>query len=133
MKKVGAGITIVLALTLATQMTLAQQGTGAPGAPGANKQEMAAKLEQISQTLQLTPQQKQEILPILKQEIPQLQAVKNNASLGPLQKAMQLKQISTATDAKVMPILNPEQQQKWQAMREQERQQMIQKREGGAQ
>ncbi|MBV8571842.1 MAG: hypothetical protein JO319_14585, partial [Acidobacteriaceae bacterium] len=69
------------------------------------------------------------ILPILKQEIPQVEAVKNNTSLPPMQKAMQLKQISTATDAKITPILNPEQQQKWQMMREQERQQMIQKLE----
>lgn len=98
-------------------------------AGGPNKQEIAAKLEQMSQALQLTPQQKQQILPILKEEAPQLQAIKNNTSLGPLQKAMQLKQVSTSMDSKIMPILNAEQQQKFQAMREQERQQMVQKLE----
>lgn len=119
-----AGITLVLGLMLTMQSVPAQQG---PGSAGANKQEMAAKLEHISQVLQLTPTQKQQMIPILKQEVPKLEAVKGNTSLGPLQKAMQLKQISTDTDSKVMPILNPQQQQKWQAMREQERQQMLQK------
>ncbi|MBV8069527.1 MAG: hypothetical protein JO270_06445 [Acidobacteriaceae bacterium] len=125
MKTFSASIVMLLAFALAPQSSFAQQAAGA----GPSKQEMAAKLEKISAALQLTPQQKKQILPILKQEIPQVEAVKNNTSLPPMQKAMQLKQISTATDAKITPILNPEQQQKWQIMREQERQQMIQKLE----
>jgi hypothetical protein len=124
--KLRIGLLIVM-LALGVQVLVAQQGMGAPGAPGPNQQEAAAKLEQISQALQLTPQQKMQLAPILKQEIPQLEQVKNNPSLPPLQKAEQLKQISSASDAKIMPILNPEQQQKFQAIREQERQQMIQK------
>ena len=94
-----------------------------------NKAEIAAKLEKISQTLQLSPAQKQQMLPILKEEAPKLQAVKGNTSLGPMQKAMQLREIGQATDAKVQPILSPEQYQKWQAMRQQEREQMMQKLE----
>jgi len=125
MKTFSASIFMLLTFALAPQSSFAQQAAG----PGPSKQEIAAKLEKISSALQLTPQQKKQILPILKQEIPQVEAVKNNTSLPPMQKAMQLKQISTATDAKITPILNPEQQQKWQMMREQERQQMIQKLE----
>ena len=133
MKNFKVGIGLLTALLLTAQFAVSQQGMGGPGGAGPNKQEIAAKIEQVSQALQLTPQQKQQIAPILKAEIPQLQQIKNNTSLGPLQKGMQLKQISQATDAKIMPILNPEQQQKFQAMREQERQQMVQKLEGGAQ
>jgi len=125
MKHVKTMIMMFLAATLAAQLAVAQ---AAPGA-GPNEQEVAAKIEQISQALQLTPQQKQQIAPILKAEIPQLQAIKSNTSMGKLQKLEQLKQISSATDAKIMPILNPEQQQKFQAIREQERQQMMQKLE----
>ena len=121
--KLKAIVIAILATTLATQLTVAQ----ASGGP--NKQEVAAKLEQMSQALQLTPQQKLQIAPILKQEAPQLEAIKSNTSLGPLQNAEQLKQVSSSIDAKIMPILNPEQQQKFQVMREQERQQMIQKLE----
>ena len=124
-----ADYTSILLLAASLGQSLYAQ---APGA-GPNKQELEAKLAQMSQALQLTPQQKTQIAPILKQEMPQLQQVKANASLGPLQKAEQLKQISTTTDSKIMPILNPEQQQKYQAMREQERQQMIEKLRSGAQ
>ena len=129
MKQVKLVTMMVSGILLVAPLALAQQGMAAPGSAGPNKQEMAQKLEHISQELQLTPQQKRQMIPILKQEVPQLEAVKSNTTLGALQKAMQLKQISTATDAKVMPILSPQQQQKWQAMREQERQQMIQKLE----
>ncbi len=104
-------------------------GQGAMAGEG-NAKEVAAKLQKISAALQLTPQQKQQIKPILMEEAPQLQAVKANTSLGPLQKAMQLRQIGESVDAKVQPILTPEQWQKWQAMRSQERQQMIQKMQG---
>ena len=94
-----------------------------------NKAEIAAKLEKMSAALQLSPAQKQQILPILKEEAPKVKAIKENTSLGPLQKGMQLRQISEATDAKLKPILSPEQYEKLQAMRAQERQQMMQKME----
>jgi Spy/CpxP family protein refolding chaperone len=129
MKKFRMGTILAFAVVLSGQLMVAQQGMAGPGGASPDKQEMLAKLQHISQELQLTPQQKQQIFPILKQEVPKLEEVKGNTSLGPLQKAMQLKQISNATDLKIMPILNPQQQQKYQAMREQERQQMIQKLE----
>lgn len=97
-------------------------------APG-DKSQALAKLEQMSKALQLTPEQKQQILPILKEEAPKLEAVRSNSSLGPLQKAMQLKQVSNDTDAKLKPILTPDQFQKLQQIHEQERQQMMQKME----
>ena len=129
MKNYRKGAILALAVGLTAQIMVAQQGMGASGGAGPNKEEMMAKLQHMSQELQLTPQQKQQIFPILKQEAPKLEEIKSNTSLGPMQKAMQLKQISNATDSKIMPILNPQQQQKYQAMREQERQQMIQKME----
>ena len=115
------------ASVLVAQDTMSQGTMGSAGGP--NKAEIAAKLEKISQTLQLSPAQKQQLLPILKEEAPKIQAIKSNTSLGPMQKAMQLRQIGEATDAKVQPILSPEQYQKWQAMRQQEREQMMQKME----
>jgi len=99
------------------------------GSTQPNKAEVMAKLENISKELNLSPQQKQQMLPILKEEAPKIQAIKSNTSLGPMQKAMQLREIGQATDAKVQPILSPEQYQKWQAMRQQEREQMMQKME----
>lgn len=129
MKRRRISILLAMIALLVPLVASAQNVGGAGSAEGANKQEIAAKLEKISAALQLTPQQKQQLLPILKEEAPQLEAVKNNASLGPLQKAMQLKQIGQATDTKVQPILTAEQWQKWQVMRAQEREQMMQKME----
>ena len=131
MKKHGMKMLIALLALLAAQMVFAQDTMGNMGgsAGGANKQEVMAKLEKISANLQLTPAQKKQMMPILMQEAPKLQAVKSDTSLGPLQKAMKLKEIGSDTDSKVMPILTPQQQQKWQAMQAEERQQMMQKME----
>jgi hypothetical protein len=130
-KKHGMKMLVALFALLAAQMVFAQDSMSNMGGAmgGANKQEVMAKLDKISANLQLTPAQKKQMLPILMQEAPKLQAVKGDTALGPLQKAMKLKEIGSDTDSKVMPILNPEQQQKWQAMRAQERQQMMQKME----
>jgi predicted transcriptional regulator len=86
-----------------------------------------ATLNQFSIELGLTEQQKQQIVPFLADELKQLGALKKNTSLKPLEKIEQLKQIGSAIDAKITPILNPEQQKKFQAMREQMRRDMIEK------
>ena len=119
-------ITVMMILAMATPMhpALAQQG---PGGQGPNKEEVVAKLEKIAAELQLSPQQKMQMLPILKDEALKLKALKENTSLGPIEKLMQLKQINSETDVKVMPILDPIQQQKWQALRQQQRQELMRK------
>jgi Spy/CpxP family protein refolding chaperone len=86
-------------------------------APRSSAQGKAAKLEQISQYLNLTPQQKAKILPILADEVPKVQAIKNNSSFGRIQKMQQIKAIHQQTDPQMKAILSPEQYQKLQAMR----------------
>jgi Spy/CpxP family protein refolding chaperone len=115
----------VLALQLFAQFAIAQE----PSSP--DKQEAMQKLEKMSAELQLTPQQKKQMLPIMMEEAKKMKAVKANTSLGPLEKIMQLKQIGTEMDAKVKPILNPEQYQKFEQIRAQEREEMIQKMRSG--
>ncbi|HVN32034.1 MAG TPA: DUF3604 domain-containing protein, partial [Thermoanaerobaculaceae bacterium] len=88
---------------------------------------LAALLNQLSIELGLTEEQKQQILPFLKQEVTQLEALKKNTSLSGLKKVEQLKQIGGAIDAKVSPLLNAEQQKKFQAMREEARRKLIEK------
>jgi hypothetical protein len=116
---------MMLTLSLAAQNSMGGQGMGQEG----DKAEVMQKLEKMSAALQLTPQQKQQVRPILMEEAPKLKALKENTSLGPLQKAMQMHQIADATDAKLKPILNPQQYQTWEQMRAHERQQMMQKME----
>jgi hypothetical protein len=112
-------------------LSLASLGAWGQAAAGqgdsAKKQEMMAKLEKMSAELQLTPDQKKQMLPILMEEAPKMKAAKEDTSLGPIQKMMKLRQIGTDTDTKVKPILTPAQWEKWEAMRNQERQEMIEK------
>ena len=86
---------------------------------------LTAMMNQFSIELGLTEQQRQQIVPFLKQEVPQLEALKKNTSLTALQKVEQLKQISSAVDVKITPLLDPAQQQKFQAMREENRRRLI--------
>jgi len=119
---------LVLAIAICSPIVFAQDNVsqGTMGNQG-NKSEIAAKLEKMAAALQLTPEQKQQIKPILVDEVPKLKALKADTSIPPMQKAMKLRQISEDTDAKLQPILTPEQNQTWQQMRAQERQQMMQK------
>jgi hypothetical protein len=117
---------VVCASALSAQDSMGQMASQGMSAQG-NMGEAAAKLEKMSTALQLTPAQKQQIAPILMEEAPKMKALKSDTSLGPMQKAMKMHQIADATDAKLKPILNPEQYEKWQQMRAQEREQMMQK------
>ena len=111
-------------------LQLAQFGY-AQTAPSPEKQEAIAKLEKMSSELQLTPQQKKQMLPIMMEEAKKLKAIKSDTSLGGMQKLMQMKQVGTDMDSKVQPILSPEQYQKFQQMRAQEREEMMQKMRSG--
>jgi hypothetical protein len=86
---------------------------------------LTAMSNQFSIELGLTEPQKAQILPILKDELTKLTALKKDASLGALKKVARLREIGTSFDAKISPLLNAEQQQKFQALREQMRRRMI--------
>ena len=88
-------------------------------APASSAQGKTAKLEAISQQLNLTPQQKAKILPILADEGPKVQNIKNNNSLTRMQKMQQIKAIHQQTDPQMKAILSPAQYQKLQAIRQQ--------------
>ena len=88
---------------------------------------LTAMINQFSIELGLTEQQKQQVVPILKEATPQLEALKKNTSLKPLQKIEQLKQIADSVDSKITPLLNSDQQQKFQAIRDEHRRQLIEK------
>jgi Protein of unknown function (DUF3604) len=88
---------------------------------------LTAMINQFSIELRLTQQQKQQIVPILKQAAPQLEALKKNTALKPLQKIEHLKQIAESVDSKLTPLLNSDQQQKFQAIRDEHRRELIEK------
>ena len=91
---------------------------------------VTAALNQFSIELGLTEEQRRQIFPIIQQELPKLKELKKNTSLKPVQKLEQLKQISDEIDSKVSPMLDQQQQQKFQAMREEHRRQLVEKLAG---
>jgi len=99
-------------------------------APASSAQNKGAKLQAISQQLNLTPQQKAKILPILANEGPKIEAIKNNSSLSGFQKMQQIRAIHQQTDPQMKAILSPDQYQKLQAIRQQAIQEAMQKRRG---
>ena len=85
----------------------------------AQKTDAMSKAQAIAQQLNLTPQQKEKILPILADEVPKVQAIKNDSSHSKIQKMQQLRAIHQQTDPQMKAILSPEQYQKLQAIRQQ--------------
>jgi len=78
------------------------------------------KAQEVAQQLNLTPQQKEKVLPILADEVPKVRAIKNDNSLSKTQKIQQLRTIHQQTDPQMKSILSPEQYQKLKQIRAQQ-------------
>lgn len=124
MKKYVAGyVTIALALALLVAVVPNKQAQ-AQGSP------QAQKMQAIAKQLNLTPQQKMQLMPILEADAPKIQAIKNNTSLGPLQKLEQIKAVHAQSDPQVKAILNPQQYEQLQQIRQQEIHEAMEKKMG---
>ena len=84
-------------------------------------------IEQIVKQLQLTPQQKVALLPVLKAEAPEVEAIRSNPSLSGVQKLEELKALHALTGSQVRSILTPQQYQKLQDIWDREIQEAIRK------
>jgi hypothetical protein len=89
----------------------------APAAPGQSPK-AEAKVQALAQQLKLTPKQEMEVLPILKEEAPKFEAIKNDPSLSGMQKMKQLHAIHSENAPQLQKILSPAQYQQLQAIRE---------------
>lgn len=87
-----------------------------------------SKAEAIAQQLNLTPEQKVKILPILRDEVPKVNAIKRDNSLSSMQKVQQIKAIHQQTDPQMKAILSPAQYEKLKAIRQQAIRDAIQSR-----
>ena len=83
----------------------------------AQKAGAMSKAQAIAQQLNLTPQQKEKVLPILAAEAPKVQAIKSDNTLTKVQKMQQLRAIHQQSDPQMKAILTPEQYQKLQQIR----------------
>jgi Spy/CpxP family protein refolding chaperone len=78
-----------------------------------------SKAQAIAQQLNLTPEQKGKIVPILADEVPKVEKIKADNSISKIQKAQQIKAIHQQTDPQMKAILTPEQYKKLQDIRRQ--------------
>jgi hypothetical protein len=101
---------VISALSIAMLALLAPTSFG-------QKAGAMAKAQAIAQQLNLTAQQKEKILPILADEVPKVNAIKNDNSLSNTQKMQQVRAIHQQTDPQMKAILSPEQYQKLKQIR----------------
>lgn len=112
MKKSAAQIA-ALALTLGSLVAILPKAS-------AQAPSHAQKLQAIAKQLNLTPQQKVQLMPILEADAPKIQAIKSDSSMSGLQKLQQIKAIHAQSDPQVKAILNPQQYEQLQQIRQQE-------------
>ena len=85
--------------------------------PKAREQRLIA----LAKELHVTRKQAKQLLPIMKEQEPQLQAIRNDPSLSRVQKLHRLHEVQDASDPQVKAILTPAQFQQLQVIRQQRR------------
>jgi len=80
----------------------------------------------LTQKLHLTPEQLQQVLPILQKEMPKLQAIKGSSSLTDTQKVAQAKTVQHQSDSKLKTILSSQQFTSLQGFRKEQLQGLMQ-------
>ena len=113
---------IVLFAVLAVCIYMELVGTRPAWAQAGPAMEM---IEQIVKQLQLTSPQKMALVPVLKAEAPEVEAIRSDPSLSGVQKLDQLKALHARTDPHVRSILTPQQYQKLQDIRDREIQEAL--------
>lgn len=107
-------ITTAAALSLAALVYLQAKEPGEHGpnhdGPGGPHQMMENPLEHLSKELNLTDDQKAKVQPIIDQTKPQLAAIHKEAM-------EKMHALMESTGAQIRPLLTPEQQQKYDAMK----------------
>jgi Spy/CpxP family protein refolding chaperone len=121
-------VSMIVALFVCTFLVFALMSYAQDQAKAPAQSAKLQKLEAIAKQLNLTPEQKTKLMPILKAEAPKIQAIKNNPSLGNLQKIEQIRAIHNETAPQIQAILTPQQYEQLQAIRRQAVQQFLEKK-----
>lgn len=111
-----AAIALVCGLLAGPSAKLAAQDLGSLGKQAQGLGSMSS-LSTLTQKLHLTPQQLQQVLPILQGEVPKLQSIASKAGLSGTQKVDQTKAVQKQSDSKLKGMLSPEQFQSLKSFR----------------
>jgi Spy/CpxP family protein refolding chaperone len=88
---------------------------------GTHHGQRAGHLEWLSKELNLTDDQKAKVKPILDEQTKQMRAMQEDSSLTQDQKREKMKQLHQTTHSQINEILTPEQQKKFAALKEQQK------------
>jgi hypothetical protein len=108
--------------TIAIVMSLS--GAAAVAAETPSREEALARWQAIAEQLALTEEQKEQIAPIVKQQAIDLKAVHDNTALRPRHKVKRARAISESASTKIRALLTPEQQVKYDTLREEQKARM---------
>jgi hypothetical protein len=78
------------------------------------------KVKKVAQVLNLSPEQKSQLAPILEAEAPKVKDVTSDPNLSPGEKKEKMKAVHAQTDPLVKSILNPTQYKQWEQIRKDE-------------
>jgi hypothetical protein len=104
------GAFVLASLTFAHTANAQAQGAEGP-------MTQTEKADAVSQILNLSPQQKSQLQPILQAEAPKVNSILSDPNLSPSEKKKQLKTVHSQTDPLVKSILNPTQYHQWETIR----------------
>ncbi len=118
MKQIFLRGTLAMAVVLGGATAYAQMGGGQGGGEMHGHQPMSAdqRLQMMTQQLNLTSDQQTQIKPILENESTQMQALRSDSSLSQQDRMSKMKEIRENTNSQIKPILNAEQQTKYEQM-----------------
>ena len=103
-----AALCICLLMTVSLGVASAAQDLGSLGKQAQNLDGME-NLSGVAQKLHLSPQQMQQVMPILQKEIPQLQSIMGQSGLTNQQKVAKTKAVQKQSDSQLKSILSPKQ------------------------
>jgi periplasmic protein CpxP/Spy len=114
---------LLLGISLVAQQ--AEPGSGPGGPMGGHKMgrhqsgpQPERRLARLTQMLNLSQEQQDKLKPILQDEAKQMRAVHDDTSLTPEQRHSKMRELHQGTTTQINGILTPEQQTKWNEMRE---------------
>jgi Spy/CpxP family protein refolding chaperone len=121
-------LSFVALLFFACSLTTRAQDAGtqeskaqAQAEAGPHHGQRANHLEWLSKELNLTDEEKEKVKPILDEQTKQMHAAQEDTSLTQEQKCDKMKQIHQTTHSQINEILTPEQQKKFAALKEQQK------------
>ena len=120
-----AAISFSLGMVLGSGAAAAAQDLGNLGQQAQNLGGMSS-MSGLAQKLHLSPQQFQQVMPILQGEFPKLQSIMGKTGLTNTQKLDQTKAVQKQSDSKLKSILSPEQFTSLKSFRSLQQQQVVQ-------